>query len=132
MGLDVSHDAFHGAYSSFNRLRGAVAKAAGGSFPPHDDLSLDQSQWYWEGDIYSHTSHPGLSEFLMHSDCDGQIEPELLNDVAHDLEMLLPAVTLMGIGAGHIERDGGYGAVLERFITGCKAAAAAQEPLEFC
>ena len=35
MGLDVSHDAFHGAYSAFNRLRQFVCAATGGSFPPH-------------------------------------------------------------------------------------------------
>lgn len=35
MGLDTSHDAFHGAYSAFNRLRQEVSRARGGSFPPH-------------------------------------------------------------------------------------------------
>ena len=35
MGLDTSHDAFHGAYSAFNSLRQEVAHVVGGSYGPH-------------------------------------------------------------------------------------------------
>ena len=40
MGLDTSHDCWHGAYSAFNRWRCAIAKAAG--LPP---LELMEGFW---------------------------------------------------------------------------------------
>ena len=81
MGLDVSHDAFSGAYSSFNRFRQAIAKAMGGSYPPHeketddDGKPLDRDMWYW-GSGFSRATHPGLYCLLSHSDCDGEISRE--------------------------------------------------------
>ena len=128
MGLDTTHNAFNGAYSAFNRLRQSVARAAGGSFPPHDDDTLDGGSWYWEGDIYSKETHPGLYAFLCHSDCGGEFTPEECSLVARDLRALLPHIEG---GGGHLERYGGAKGSLERFIKGCEAAAAAGEPLEF-
>jgi hypothetical protein len=136
MGLDVSHDAFSGAYSSFNRFRQAVAKAMGGSFPPHeteyheDGDNLEPDMWYW-GTDYGPETHPGLSVFLSHSDCDGEISSDDCVKVANEIEALLPKLEAMGIGSGHIERDGGYGAVARKFIAGCKDAAESGEPLVF-
>lgn len=131
MGLDTSHDAFHGAYSAFNRFRQAVARAMGGSYPPHARDDLDCGKWYWGAD-YTQTTHPGLYAFLAHSDCDGEIDPETCRFVADELEALLPAIEAADDGgSGHIERDGGYAAVTRRFIAGCRAAAGASEPLEF-
>jgi len=137
MGLDCTHDAFHGSYSAFNRFRKAVAKAAGGSYPPHDIVHpetgepLDNRFWYIDTDKYSRETHPGLYIFLSHSDCDGEISPEDCEKVANDLEELLSIIDRMGMGTGHIARDGGYGAVCRRFIAGCRLAAKRREPLEF-
>lgn len=149
MGLDTTHDAFHGAYSAFNRLRQAVCAATGGSFPPHweygpgGELKKDErgrtiyrtdiaADHFACGDAYASDSHPGLYEFLAHSDCDGEISPEMCAKVADDLEALLPRIeALEWADAGHIARDGGYVAVVRRFIAGCRAAAAAGEPLGF-
>lgn len=133
MGLDVSHDAFHGAYSAFNRLRQAVAKATGGVFPPHDraDIPPDYLQL---GEGYDNESHPGLWEFLKHSDCDGEIDPATCLRVADDLEALLPRIAEVEAdepSTGHLQAAGGYVEVTKRFIAGCRAAAAAGEPLEF-
>ena len=130
MGLDVSHGAFSASYGAFNRFRKAVAKAWGGSYPPHDDESLDDSRWYC-GEGTRLEDCPGLVEFFNHSDCDGEISPETCRRVADDLERLLPGIDAAGIGAGHIERDGGYGVVARQFIAGCRAAADAGEPLVF-
>ena len=47
MGLDTTHDAFHGAYSAFNSFRRFLLKSIGGSFPPHEDKDLLDSHWYW-------------------------------------------------------------------------------------
>lgn len=130
MGLDTTHDAFSGAYSAFNRFRQVVAKAAGGSYPPHDDPKLDEEMWF-VGDGFSSETHPGLFEFLNHSDCDGDIAPEVCAKLADEMEALLPKIESFGEGVGHIERAGGYGGVTRRWIAGCREAAAANEPLEF-
>ncbi|MBW1739413.1 MAG: hypothetical protein JRJ69_18305 [Deltaproteobacteria bacterium] len=131
MGLDCSHNAFSGAYSAFNRFRQAVAKAANGSFPPHDPKNnLDDRYWYF-GEGYSKDTHPGLYIFLSHSDCDGEISPEDCKKVADELEELLPKLDAMGKGKGHIFLVGGYGNVCRKFIAGCRLAAEKNEPLEF-
>jgi hypothetical protein len=151
MGLDCSHDAFHGAYSAFNRLRQFVCAATGpdGSYPPHylykaggdvqegaDGMllrrrALDEDKFYI-GDEYDRETHPGLWEFLTHSDCDGEISPEMCVKVADDLERLLPAMEALGWQShGHIAARGGFVEVVRKFIAGCREAAAAGEPLDF-
>lgn len=130
MGLDCSHNAFSGAYSAFNRFRQAVAKAAGGSSPPHEDKALDPGWWYID-DQYTQKTHPGLFAFMNHSDCDGEIFPAMCINVADDLEELLPEIAKQGTGGGHLERDGGLEAVAKRFIEGCRKAAEAGEDLLF-
>lgn len=151
MGLDCSHDAFHGAYSAFNRFRQAVCKALGpnASFPPHwqydekgdmrkdenglvmYDRSLDERNIYFpEG--FSEEANPGLWEFLTHSDCDGEISPEMCVKVADEMEKLLPAIEGLGWDShGHIAARGGLVEVTKKFIAGCRAAAEAGEPLDF-
>lgn len=136
MGLDVSHDAFHGAYSAFDRFRWAICKAMGGSWPPHEsEIAADGEKliagvWYW-GRGFTQATHPGLHVLLTHSDCDGDISPEDCALVAKDLEQLLPDMAAMGTGGGHIARAGGYGEVTRKFIAGCLQAAAENEPLQF-
>lgn len=143
MGLDCSHNAFSGAYSAFNRFRQCVAHAAGGSYPPHfiykengepeegERANLDPRAFY-VGQGQSEETHPGLFEFLRHSDCDGEISPEMCSKVADDLEAILAKVAKMKWRAGgHISRDGGYAEVLMKFIEGCRQAALRNEPLEF-
>lgn len=134
MGLDTSHDAFHGSYSAFNCLRQEVAHAVGGSYGPHwlrnyhgqlardrdgyliRDTSLDDSMVYLPVEI-TPDAYPGLLEFLRHSDCDGEISPEMCAKVADDLESLLPECEC---------RE-----ALGRFIAGCRAAAKEGVPLTF-
>ena len=136
MGLDCSHDAFHGAYSAFNRFRKAVCEATGGSFPPHESAThsdgtvLEAGFWYW-GEGYSEDTHPGLYALLIHSDCDGDIDPKTCALLAEELDALLPRMTEK-YGGGHIAARGGMLAVARNFIAGCRAAALADEPLRFC
>lgn len=133
MGLDCSHDAFHGAYSAFSRLRVFIAKAIGGSYPPHEDKSLEPEMWYY-GDGYNSESHPGLFEFFSHSDCDGEITPEMCVHVANELEAILPMLEKLettNIAYGHLTRYGGYVGTTRQFIQGCRSAAEANEPLLF-
>lgn len=147
MGLDCSHDAFHGAYSAFNRLRQEVCYVTGGSFPPHwvrnedgslkrdchqlliYDQTLDGKMIYF-GDELDDKS--GMYCFLCHSDCDGEISPEMCVKVADDLEAILPKIeALADQGGGHIQYCGGFAEVLKKFIAGCRLAAHNNEPLLF-
>jgi len=132
MGLDTTHDAFHGAYSAFNRFRTIVCKAAGGSFPPHDNKELDPRMFYLPDDD-ADTRYPGLWEFLKHEDCDGEISPEKCKQVADDLEALLPKIEEVAPKeeAGHIAHQGGYVEVTKKFIAGCRKAHELNETLEF-
>lgn len=137
MGLDISHDAFGASYSAFNRFRQAVAKAIGGSFPPHspehdpdDGKKLEPDEWYW-GEKGQAGRYPGLFVFFMHSDCDGEIEPAAALCLADDLEMILPELDELGLGVGHIQHRGGYGNVARKMIAGCRRAAEVDEPLVF-
>jgi hypothetical protein len=66
---------------------------------------------------------------LLIAAADGEISPEMCAVVANDLEPLLDKMTWEA--HGHIARDGGFRAVLQRFIDGCRAAHAADEPLLF-
>lgn len=146
MGLDVSHDAWGGAYSAFNRFRQAIAWATGGSFPPHyrrnEDgtmkaqidgslilaLDMDPEQIYFD-DGFTRETNPGLYEFLTHSDCDGEIAPDICAKLADEMEALLPKLDSLNEGGGHMPH--GPAAAARRFIKGCREAAAAGEPLEF-
>lgn len=139
MGLDCSHDAFHGAYSSFKRFRQAVCYVMGGSYPPHDknngllwssEKEPEDSRWYW-GHNYSRNTHPGLALFLEHSDCDGELSPEDCLKVANDLEPLIPRLAELGTDWGHIAREGGFAEVCQKFVNGCRLAARRGEPLTF-
>jgi hypothetical protein len=149
MGLDCSHDAFHGAYSAFNSLRQEVSRVTGGSFPPHwlynadgtlakgndglaiYDRTLNRKMIYL-GDGVGPEETPGLYEFLTHSDCDGKISPEMCVKVADDLEKVLPKIEAKNTPShGHIAARGGYAEVVRKFIVGCRAAAKAGEPLIF-
>lgn len=143
MGLDVSHDAFSGAYSAFNRFRQIVAKAMGGSYPPHPKplvcsdgdiiIEPDNSRFYvpfsWSE---FQEKKPGLSAFLLSNDCEGEFSPELCKHMADELEELLPNIEKLDDGgAGHIERDGGFVAVTKKYIEGCRLAHSLNENLEY-
>ena len=128
MGLEVSHDAWRGAYSAFNRFRETLAKAAGIKWPT---FPVDMNMTF-PCDVKEYEKkHPGLYEFFCHSDCDGEIEPEMCGKVADELEELLPALEDGGGGGGHISAQGGYFAVATKFIAGCREAHKANETLDF-
>jgi hypothetical protein len=139
MGLDTTHGAFHGAYSAFNRLRQAVCRAAGGSFPPHDlpddfpphrlECETTKRDWFYLPDEVTREAWPGLYAFLSHEDCDGVLTPLQCAQVAGDLEKLLPALEGFPPAGGHL--SDGYAAVTRRFVEGCRLAASRGETLEF-
>jgi len=132
MGLDCSHDAFHGAYSAFNNLRRTMLMALGGWGYGHDDSAPDRvGMWCFPEGMDSDT-HPGLWELFAHSDCDGDIPPDICALLAKELRVLAPMMRKYEYECwGHILRDGGYEACVIRFAEGCEAAAKKQESLRF-
>lgn len=135
MGLRVSHGAFEASYSAFNRFRKFVLTSIGGSYPPHKQEDLDPDRWYWDTDMpFNSESHKGLKEFLCHSDCDGEISPEMCKVVADELESILPYIKKLEEkekAIGQLLARGGYVQVTTDFIEGCRDAHRKNEPLEF-
>lgn len=126
MGLKCSHGAFLGSYSSFFRFRCAICRAIG----------IDENSWASCSDDwsfppgYSPESHPGLWELLNHSDCEGEISPELCGAIAEELlDTVLPS--LVESGDGEELFDGGYAKICFEFIRGCRSAANHNECLIF-
>lgn len=135
MGLKVSHNAFEASYSAFNRFRKFVLISIGGSYPPHEQKDLDSDRWYWETDMpFSSETHKGLKEFFCHSDCDGEITPEMCKVVADELDSILPYIKTLEEkepATGQLLAYGGYVQVTKDFIAGCREAHRKNEPLEF-
>ncbi len=131
MGLDVTHNAWCGAYSAFMRWREHIAKTAG--LPPLRSMEgyqsvLDpnavKSPIAWD----SIDMQPALKVLMTHSDCEGDIDVEHLEPLAAELERLAAAMVDDG-DDGHIR--GGMRSTTLKFAAGCRAAAAAGEPLKF-
>jgi len=147
MGLDTTHDAWHGAYSAFMRWRHTIAVAAGYEltrYPPENEawpakfgregVVIDwghvvEKNYYgdWDQIPCGITGPDPLLILIAHSDCEGHIEPEHAALLADRLEELLPALEGQDVG-GHV---GNVAATTQRFIDGCRAAALAGEQVEF-
>lgn len=138
MGLDTTHDAWSGAYSAFSRFRNALAKAAGYEtieIKHRETVLIDWAHFTEEnyfglwGDVVpcSGVGPDPLLYLIVHSDCDGHLEPEHCAALADRLAELLPALAGLD-GGGHL---GNVHAAARRFIDGCRAAADAGERLEF-
>lgn len=124
MGLDTTHDAWHGPYSSFHHWRIAVAQAAG--------LSI------YEKPLKSEGKHPMwvmpdeddiLFVLLTHSDCEGEIAVEDCAPLADRLEGLLPAI--IADEAKEYGYPDYYTTSTQAFIKGLRLAASLNEPIEF-
>ena len=153
MGLDISHDTWHGAYSAFHRWRVEIASAAG--LPP-----LELMEGFYSESSYNHPfslldiKYPNgdelemssirrirerlpikweslkpnpLHELLYHSDCDGHINWSKCGKIADELEKILPKLPVAPDG-GHI---GDWKVKTETFIEGLRLAHKNKEKLLF-
>ena len=129
MGLDTSHNCWHGAYSAFNRFRHAIAEAAGipldsmegyePMFPTPEEKNKEAIPW----DQYENDP---ICILLNHSDCEGEIESKDCLALAVRLEEI--AANLREDGEGHIYS---YRAAALRFAKGLRDAAEAGEDVDF-
>jgi hypothetical protein len=143
MGLYCTHGAFRGSYGSFNRLRQFILESIGGLWTPncvyggskyYGEEELDPELWYTDPDVFDIKPKKGLIEFFNHSDCGGEIKPEMCKILADELEEILPFAEKYAEkveAKGQILFDGGYVAVIKKFIDGCRLAYKNNEPLEF-
>jgi hypothetical protein len=140
MGLDTTHDAWHGAYSAFSRWRDKLAEVAGyeiakvevdnfGTPVLRPTVLIDwghivEKNYYGEWD--APPADP-LIYLIAHSDCDGLLHPPAAMALAERLTELLPLLP-EGDAVGHI---GNWRDKTQTFIDGLRAAAAAGEDVEF-
>lgn len=129
MGLDTSHNAWHGPYSSFNDWREKVAQAAG--FPDLWDMEGFQSDFRkrdsnrevisWEDERVPKTP---LIKLLSHSDCDGELKWQDCKGIADELEKIIDKMPCDEI-------VGYYKGKTEQFIKGCRLAHSRKENIDF-
>lgn len=132
MGLDTTHDCWHGAYSAFNRWRDKLAEVAGYRFAVIEGRNTPLIDWghITDDQLYGRwkkTPEDPLVVLIAHSDCEGEIFPEQGEPLADRLAELLPLLPDDEDG-GHI---GDWRAKTQAFIDGLRAAAKEDEPVEF-
>lgn len=133
MGLDTTHDCWHGPYSQFMRWRQwlnlfvMIKRAEQGDEAArkisHMGATVEALEKAWMDGHYEDQSVP-INVLMGHSDCDGEIAAEVCGPLADALEELLDQMPERGI---YDEKR----PATERFIRGLRRAAAAGENVEF-
>lgn len=133
MGLDTTHDCWHGPYSQFMRWRQWInhfvmedrgnagdeaAKQIG-----YKGATAEALEKAWADGHYDDQTMP-INVLMAHSDCDGEIAAETCGPLADALEALLHHMPERGI------YDEQRPATM-RFINGLRRAAAANEAVRF-
>lgn len=80
MGLNCSHGAFDGSYSTFRKFRDGLLSDIGGKWDDNNNLVLTGE--------FSVERNIGLIEFFTHSDCQEEISPVMCKVVAQELESI--------------------------------------------
>ena len=136
MGLDTTHDCWHGAYSSFMVWRKKICKLAGyGDLMQYE--GFEELNFNNDPPIITRLwpkTDDALIRLLNHSDCDGDIHTDDCNPIADRLEEIL--LLMVGDedhrgGVEHGDNDGWYSTKTKIFIEGLRAAATANENVSF-
>lgn len=127
MGLDTTHNCWHGPYTSFHDWRCAVAKAAG--IPDLEQYHRDHrtdSEEHLYGLYWNMPKGGPLAILLRHADNEGYILAHHCEPLADALTELLP--NLDGPDSGD---DWSMYQLTERFIEGLRDAAENGQNVEF-
>lgn len=138
MGLDTTHECWHGAYSAFHRWRLKLAEVAGYKIGEikNSDGSIARDMVIIDWGRITHDNIMGkwkktpddpLMILIAHSDCDGKIYPRHAKALAKRLEELLVLLP-KDDDIGHI---GNWRSKTKYFISGLYAAAKEKKPVEF-
>lgn len=119
MGLDTTHDCWHGPYGAFSRWRIHLHHLLTGD--AEDEMNLNAA---WTRGDYADQSIP-INVLMNHSDCEGSIAVADCGPLADALEELLPRVTdPEGALPYNVPKT-------EEFIAGLRCAAKLGEDVEF-
>ncbi len=131
MGLDTTHECWHGAYSAFNRWRTIVARMTLG-------IELDRMEGFERRLLVGGLDRKPVSwdpyrnrpivKLLNHSDCDGEILAEDCLAIAEELEAIMIRARDVPPGHGHMIN---FAYSTQRWIDGLKLAAANGENVVF-
>ncbi len=149
MGLDTTHDCWHGPYGAFNRWREQLAKRIDLPLPlmkgfcpwfqamvPSDGSNIIYG--FQKPTRYSPLKWPSSTDeplvlLLSHSDCDGDIRWQDAEAIANRLDTIIKAAHVMTVPSGSERADyDGFIPACERFSNGLRSAAAAKENVDFC
>jgi hypothetical protein len=125
MGLDTSHDAWHGPYSSFNQFRKWLAGKIG--------INLEEYIGY--GDDNSKKELASIKHKLMplfnHSDCEGHLTPTQCKKISDGIDEVLSNISKEE--AEHPENNWSHSNYnkAKRFRDGCLLAYSKKEKIEF-
>jgi hypothetical protein len=125
MGLDTTHNCWHGPYSAFHVWRTAVARAAGYGEQWPDNMTIHGGENFEDVHMGKWVRSPDdpLMVLLLHQDCEGEILPEHAGPLADRLEGLL----------GVLPRDADHWCRQKtiQFIAGLRDAASRNEVVDF-
>jgi len=153
VGLDTTHDCWHGSYTNFTLWRNQIARSAGYTVTAHPDkpwatidipgirFKPENFQGEWGG---GPPVEDPLVYLIVHSDIDGVIHPSEGRHLAARLEQLLPVLTiegasqaaeryeqfLPGLTLGRMSHEALVKATL-RFIKGLREAADSDDDVVF-
>lgn len=118
MGLDTTHNCWHGPYSSFNRFRYSLGHQIG--------IDLDQYIGYGDiGTISINTIDHDLFPLFNHSDCDGELTVEESKQIVKGLNSVLENFN------EEIQADLNFKQKIIQFREGCLDAISRNEVIEF-
>lgn len=121
MGLNTSHGAWDGSYSSFNEWRTEVAR--------HIEMDLQKMAGYKGAEPWDKWKEHPLYPLLYDSDCEGILTPEECKSIAKGLREVLP-----NIGNQYPEGEWIRNYLkekTEKFIAGCELVYSKNENIEF-
>lgn len=118
MGLDTTHNCWHGAYSSFNRFRYSLGKQIG--------INLDDYIGYGDnGTLDLNNLQHDLMPLFNHSDCDGALSVEESKKIANGLNQVL------GNFNDKLDMDYDFKEKVTQFRDGCLDAISKNEIVKF-